>query len=58
VSPADRAFVALADHCIHCRDCRPDLEQPIPERRPDCPLAQQLYRSWTRVWRAERSLTR
>ncbi|MBD9731195.1 hypothetical protein IGX29_05055 [Streptomyces sp. H28] len=57
MSPADRAFVALADHSIHCHDCRPDLERPTPERRPECPLAQRLYRSWNRVWRMERRTT-
>jgi hypothetical protein len=51
LTPAKEAFVALADHCILCPDCKVDLDQP--KKTDDCPTAQALYRAWFILWRKE-----
>jgi hypothetical protein len=51
LTPAQEAFVALADHCIGCPVCKVDLDRPKDAR--DCPTAQDLYRAWRKLWRQE-----
>lgn len=53
VSAADRAFIALADHCIDCRACMPDVDRP-EVGRPNCPEAIRLYWVWRRAERRVR----
>ncbi len=53
VSPAGKAFIALAAHCYGCPDCRPDPGAPDAPR-PECSQAAELYRAWNRLWRLER----
>lgn len=51
---ADAALVALADHCIGCTTCMPDVDRP-KTGRPVCPEAERLYREWRRAERVARS---
>lgn len=51
---ADTAFVALADHCIGCTVCMPDVDRP-EVGRPVCAEAERLYWAWRRAERAARS---
>lgn len=51
-TPAQEAFVALADHCILNRCCKVDLTCP-QRTQQDCETAQALYRAWFGLWRAE-----
>lgn len=51
LTPAKAAFVVLSEHCVECRDCRPDPEQA--ETKPECPEAARLYRIWWPLWRKE-----
>jgi hypothetical protein len=51
LTPAKEAFVALADHCILCPDCKVDLDRP--HEKPDCSKAAELYRAWFTLWRKE-----
>ncbi len=44
LTPEQEAFIALADHCIDCTECRPDPESP--EEGLGCPTATTLYRAW------------
>jgi hypothetical protein len=53
VSAADTAFVALADHCIGCTVCMPDVDRP-EVGRPVCPEAERLYWVWRRAERKMR----
>lgn len=50
MSAADTALVALADHCIDCATCQPDVDRP-ETGRPVCPEAERLYRDWRRAER-------
>lgn len=54
VSAADTALVALADHCIGCTICRPDVDRPDVDR-PVCPEADRLYWVWRRAERKTRN---
>lgn len=51
---ADAALIALADHCIGCADCMPDVDHP-EAGRPVCPEAERLYREWRRAERRTRT---
>ncbi|WP_329336029.1 hypothetical protein OG252_12940 [Streptomyces sp. NBC_01352] len=49
--PAKAAFVDLSEHCVRCRDCRPN---PKPgDTKPECQEAAKLYRAWFDLWREE-----
>jgi putative hemolysin len=48
---AQEAFVALANHCVGCPDCKVNLDRPQETR--GCPTAQTLYRAWRPLWREE-----
>lgn len=51
LTPAQEAFVALADHCIECPGCKVDLDRT--DEQPECPTAEALYRAWFDIWRKE-----
>lgn len=51
LTPAEEAFVALADHCILCPGCKVDMDRP--DSPPKCPEAEGLYRAWSILWRKE-----
>lgn len=51
-SRAEEAFIALADHCMGCAQCKPDLDAPRPKCWR-CPTAEELYRTWRADWKQE-----
>ncbi|MEV2217443.1 hypothetical protein AB0H86_39490 [Streptomyces sp. NPDC050997] len=51
LTPAQKAFGELADHCILCPGCKVDLGRPVDP--PECPEAMERYRSWFLLWRRE-----
>ena len=55
MSAADTALVALADHCIDCPGCTPDVDRP-EEPRPTCPEGMHLYRAWRQACREDTPL--
>lgn len=67
MSAEDTALVALANHCIDCAGCTPDVDRPEAEK-PTCPEGMRLYRAWRQACRdgapaqgsasSERSTTR
>jgi len=48
---AAESFVALADHCMGCVRCKPDLD--APHAKKPCPTAHELYRTWKADWTRE-----
>jgi hypothetical protein len=52
VSPAERAFLALAEHCTACPVCSPADRRPASER-DRCETAEDLARAHGRLRREE-----
>lgn len=57
MSRAQAAFLELAEHCLRCPGCQPDLEAP-GAGRPECGEAMALYWEWSRVRREESAAAR
>ncbi|WP_055534330.1 hypothetical protein [Streptomyces graminilatus] len=51
LSRSAESFVALADHCMGCVHCKPDLDAPHAKKQ--CPTAHELYRTWKSDWTHE-----
>ncbi|MBV7697717.1 hypothetical protein [Streptomyces sp. TRM70350] len=53
LTPAQVAYLALADHCITSPCGKPDWHGDTPVHRP-CDTAEDLYQAWRQRWREER----
>ncbi|MDH6628756.1 hypothetical protein M2271_006589 [Streptomyces sp. LBL] len=51
LTPVQEAFIALVDHCTGCPDCK--ATPALPDKTPECPKAESLYRAWFILWRKE-----
>ncbi|WP_171110650.1 MULTISPECIES: hypothetical protein [unclassified Streptomyces] len=51
-TPAEIAYLALAEHSITSPCCKPDWHGDTPVHRP-CDTAENLYWAWRRVCREE-----
>ncbi|MDH6629040.1 hypothetical protein M2271_006875 [Streptomyces sp. LBL] len=51
LTSAAEAFISLVDHCTKCPDCR--ATPALPDKTPECPEAESLYRAWFTLWRKE-----